>query len=206
MKIKEIIHELKRHSPFTAIATITAIVIVVIISWFGLFSLPESLFNGFHYLHILVSAIATATVFYAYKKNAFQGIAVGILGAIIIGSISDIFFPYLGSLIFNLSPDFHLPILEHTLTVLSFALVGGILGISLKKSRMPHFIHVFLSVFASFFYLINYSYNGPEIWILEIFIMFIITFVSVILFCCVSDIVFPYLFLGEKIKRRKCKD
>lgn len=197
MDIKKGLIELRNHVPFTAFAVIFAVIIIMIISLFGLFNLPEGLFHGFHYIHVLVSAIATSAVFYKYKQKYLSAILIGITGAIILGSLSDVLLPYLGAEIFNLTPDFHLPIITNTFFVLFFALLGSMTGIALKKSKVPHAIHVFLSVFASLFYLINYSYNGPVNYFLETIMLFGIVFIAVIIPCCLSDIIYPLLFIKK---------
>ena len=195
-KPSSILNELKHHVPFTVLATFIAIILVFIITEFELFNIPEATFHGFHYLHVLVSATATAAIYHRYKKSFAGAIIIGILGAIIIGSLSDVLFPYLGSLFFeHLHAEFHLPIMESTIFVLSFAFIGGVLGAWKEKSKTPHFIHVLLSVFASFFYLYSFTFN----WGLgTLFIVFAIVFISVIIPCCLSDIIFPFLFLGKK--------
>ena len=150
--MKKIIHELKKHIPFTALATLIAIFTTIFIIYWIKKDISQEFFHVLHPLHILASAIVTSGIFYKYKNNFIQAIIIGVLGAIIIGSISDIIFPYLGGLLFNLDIEFHLPLIEMTTLILFTAITGSILGISLKITKFPHFIHVFLSVFASLFY------------------------------------------------------
>jgi glucose-6-phosphate-specific signal transduction histidine kinase len=200
-RIKQTLHELKHHTPFTIIATAIAILVVIFVKYLLNKNPSEVLFEILHPAHIFVSAIATSAMFYKYKKNFFQAILIGISGAILIGSISDVIFPYLGALIFNLEPEFHLPIIEEPLIILSVSLIGTFIGAKTKLTKIPHTSHVFLSVFASLFYLTAFS---NLFTILNFTIGFLIVFVSVIIPCCLSDIVFPFLFLGEKIKTCKC--
>lgn len=195
---KELVKELKEHIPFTAIATLIAVVSVFIITKFGLFHLPDELFHGFHYLHVLVSGAATAAIFYTYRKKPVKAILVGMAGAIVIGSLSDVLFPYLGALVFALKPDFHLPIIESTLMILLFAFVGSFIGMKIKESEHSHSLHVFLSVFASFFYLYDHAYTHAINAFLLNIIFFLIIFVAVIIPCCLSDIIFPFFFVGKK--------
>jgi len=202
LKFKELLHELKHHSPFTALASVTAILVVLIIIYLIKIDISKNIFEIAHPLHVLVSGIATAGVFYKYKKNISQVLFVGIIGSIVIGSISDVIFPYIGGLILNIKTQFHLPIIENTITILSSALIGSVIGVSTKFTRMPHFLHVFLSVFASLFYLLAFSATFVP---LSFILVFIIVFIAVIVPCCMSDIVFPFFFLGEKIKHCNCK-
>ncbi len=195
MKQDKIIHELKKHIPFTIFATLIAIGITLLIIYWIKKEISQEFFHVLHPLHILASAIVTAGIFYKYKKSFIQAIFIGIFGSIIIGSISDIIFPYLGGLLFNLNIEFHLPIIEKTILILLTALIGSILGISFRITRFPHFIHVFLSVFASLFYLLAFSQTFEIIYFIG---AFFVVFVSVIIPCCLSDILFPFLFLRKK--------
>jgi len=197
MKFKELTHELKHHIPFTALATIIAIIVVI----FTQKQISENLFQILHPLHIIASAIVTTAIFYKYKKNYLQAILVGITGAILIGSLSDIIFPWLGGNLLNLNTIFHLPLIEEPLVILVSALIGSFLGLATKLTRMPHFLHVFLSVFASLFYLIAFSTTLSTLYLIG---AFFIVIAAVIIPCCISDIIFPFLFLGEKIKHCKC--
>ena len=197
MNTKKILHELKEHTPFTAIAALIAILITIFILYLIKTDVSEEVFHVLHPLHVLVSAIVTTGIFYKYKKKFIQALLIGITGAIIIGSISDIIFPYLGGLIFNLHMHFHLPIIEKPLIILSSAIIGCIMGISFQITKIPHFIHVFLSVFASLFYLLAFSQAFELIYFIG---AFFIVFISVIIPCCLSDIIYPLLFLKKPKK------
>jgi hypothetical protein len=201
-KTKELIHELKHHLPFTAFASLVGVIIILIINYFIKTNISESLFEILHPLHVLISAFATSAMFYKYQKTKISAILVGILGAIIIGSLSDVVLPYLGGLIFQLQPTFHLPIIQEPITILVSALIGGIIGISIKQTRAPHSLHVFLSVFASLTYLLAFSQSTNLFFFI---LALIIVIIAVIIPCCVSDIIFPFFFLREKIKSCDCE-
>jgi len=199
-RLKETLHELKHHSPFTLAATLVGVLIAIFLYKTNL---PVTIFEFAHPLHILFSSIVTAAIFYKYKKNFIQAVFVGMLGSVVIGSISDIILPYFGGNLFNLKTAFHLPIIETPLIILSASLAGTIIGIKTQLTRLPHFIHVLLSTFASLFYLIAFTPTiNPTFFILA----FAIVFIAVIIPCCLSDIVFPFFFLGEKIKHCNCNN
>ncbi|NCN87020.1 hypothetical protein GW932_04240 [archaeon] len=200
-RTKEVLHELKHHAPFTITATILAVLIVVILKFFIKKTFEEGAFEILHPLHIIASALVSAGIFYKYKPKAIPAIFVGIISAIIIGSLSDIIFPFFGGLVFGLHPKFHLPLIEEPIMILSSALVGGIIGIITKTTKLPHLIHVGLSVFASLFYLLAFSTTQS---ILGFILAIMIVFIAVIIPCCVSDILFPFFFLGKKIKQCEC--
>ncbi len=195
MIFKKILKELKEHAPFTFLATIIAILLAVIIKFSLSKNIPQEFFHIMHPLHIFVSALVSAALFYKYKKNVLMGLLVGITVSLILGTISDILIPYLGATIFNFSTEFHLPLIEESFLIISTALIGSILGIIIKISKEPHFLHVFLSVFASLFYLTTFT---ESLEYMKFIIMIIIVFVSVLIPCCISDIVLPILISKNK--------
>jgi len=199
--IKRLIHELKHHTPFTAIASITSIIITLAIIYLFKSTINPEAFHSLHLLHLLASSFVSAAVFYKYKKNIFQATFVGVVSAILIGSISDIIFPWIGGQILSLHTSFHLPLLEIPLIVIGTSILGSLLGIWLKRTRLPHFIHVFISAFASLFYILAFSSNFS---ILFIIISIIIVFLAGIIPCCISDILMPFFFLKQDIKHCNC--
>jgi hypothetical protein len=202
-KTKELFHELKHHAPFTIVATILAIVIVIILKFFINKTFDEEAFEILHPLHVIASALVSAGIFYRYKPKIISAILVGIVSAIVIGSLSDIIFPFLGGSIFGLQVKFHLPIIEKPLLILGSAILGSIMGIITKTTKLPHLFHVGLSVFASLFYLLAFSTTQS---IIGFIFAIIIVFIAVIIPCCVSDILLPFFFLGKKIKQCNCHE
>lgn len=201
MRVKELIHETKHHVPFAAAATLIAIFVVLLIEYYLQLGVSEESFEILHPLHVFASAMVTAGIFYKYKPKIIPSLLVGISGAIVIGSISDVIFPWLGGNLLHLHTHFHLPIIEEPMIILAVALIGSLVGARTKLTDIPHFVHVGLSVFASLFYLIAFS---PEFSAFYLSASFLITFVAVIVPCCVSDILYPFFFLGEKIKKCGC--
>ncbi len=199
--MKKILKELKEHAPFTFFATIVAILLIVIIRFYFSKDIPESLFNIAHPAHVFVSALVSAAVFYKYKKNILLALLAGVLISLVIGTISDVLIPWLGGTLFNLETLLHIPLFEETFLIVSTSIIGSIIGIILKITKEPHFIHVFLSVFASLFYLTSFSQSPTY---LEFLLMTIIVFVAVLIPCCFSDIVFP-IMLSKKSKEGKKK-
>lgn len=187
---KIITSEIKQHIPFTLAATIIAVGFIFLIQKINL----SSLFFVIHPIHIFASAIVSSAIFYKYKKNFMQALIVGILSSIFIGTISDIIFPYLGGIIFQLNTEFHLPLIEEPITIIAVSVFGGIVGITTKLTHLPHFIHVFLSIFASLLYLIAF---GTIITVFQFMIALLIVFLAVFIPCCISDIILPLLFLKE---------
>lgn len=195
MNIKKIFYELKHHAPFTFIASLMAVILVILIKFYFDKDIPESFFHIAHPAHLFVSAIVTSAIYYKYKKKIFNGILIGISGAIIIGTLSDVLFPWLGGVSLNLDTSFHLPLIEQPFLIISTALLGSLVGVATQFTKMPHFLHVFLSIFASLFYILSFSRDFGIIYFIGVFL---IVFVAVLIPCCISDIIYPILFVKHK--------
>lgn len=194
-----LIHELKEHIPFTSLATLISITLTFLVIKTNLITSVISIFYIFHPLHLFFSAIVSTALFYKYKKNIFLSIIVGIFISVVIGSLSDVIFPYLGSQAFGMPISFHLPAIENPLLIFGAAIFGSIIGITAKRTKFPHFLHVFVSVFASLLYIFAYSTNFS---LLTLLFILIITIISVVIPCCFGDIILPILF-KEKLGRKK---
>lgn len=192
-KTDAIFRELKHHLPFTLVASFVAGVLVAVFYSSG--RIPsESLFEIMHPAHVMVSAVATSALYWKYKKSYWKSIFVGIVGAILIGSLSDVVFPFLTGNLFSLHTSFHLPIIEKPILILGIAFFGAILGMYSNLFRLSHMLHVFLSVFASLFYFLAFS---VEMNIGVILLVSGLVFIAVYVPCCISDIVFPLLFIKK---------
>ncbi|MBU2576358.1 MAG: hypothetical protein KKF50_01415 [Nanoarchaeota archaeon] len=186
--------ELWHHLPFTLTASLAAGVLVAIFYLLG--NVPsESLFEIMHPAHVLVSAMATSAIYWKYNKSFLKCIFIGIVGAILIGSLSDIILPWIAGNLFSLHTHFHLPIIEKPFLILGVALAGAAIGMKWNLFKVSHSVHVFLSIFASLFYLLAFSIN-INAWIILIFSL--IVFLCVFIPCCISDIVFPLWFIRKK--------
>lgn len=195
-----ILIELKEHIPFTLAATLFSIIIIsFLLIKQNLIPYAVSMFYIFHPGHILFSSIVSAAIFYNHSKKILPAIFVSIFVSLLVGSTSDSIFPYLGSSLFNIPISFHLPALENPILILGTSLIGAIIGTTFRKTKFPHFLHVFISVFASLLYIFAYSTNFTAI---NLFFIFVITSISVVIPCCLSDIVFPML-LQKNIRKKK---
>ena len=197
---REILKELEEHVPFTALATLIAVIVMVfLLTKSHLISYAVSAFWIFHPAHIFFSSLVSAAIFYKYRKNIISSIIFGIIIAVAVGSVSDVIFPYLGSLLFRVPISFHLPALESPIVIFGVAFFGSLAGIITRYTKFPHFLHVLISLFASLLYIFAYSSNFS---LLTYVLIFIITTISVVVPCCLSDIVLP-IILEEKTKRRR---
>ena len=197
---KQILKELKEHMPFTAFGAATGIILIIFFQ-----KLPsESSYNIFyilHPIHVFLSALVTASMYNFYKCGTGKGksnlgilIFIGYVGSIGIATLSDSVIPYLGEILLNMPHrEIHLGFIEKWWLVNPLALFG--IGIAYLKpsTKFPHFGHVLLSTWASLFHIIM-ALGQTLSWFTYIGI-FIFLFLSVWIPCCVSDIVFPLLFI-----------
>jgi len=208
-KSEAIWSELREHLPFSLGASLLAGILVAVLYNFG--SVPsEELFEFLHPAHVLVSAVATSAIYWRYRGSMVGGrwsmaggewvkaVLVGVVGAILIGTLSDVLLPWLAGNLFSLHTHLHLPILEEPILILGVALVGSVIGMYRDFFNVGHSLHIFLSVFASLFYLLAFS---VELGSLGIVLVSVLVFVAVYVPCCISDIVFPLLFVDKACKK-----
>lgn len=194
-KPNRIIEELREHIPFTFLATLVAIILVFLLKFTFTNNIAVESFEIFHPAHIFVSAITSTAIFYKYKKKLFASIIIGLSASILLGTLSDVIIPFLGGSLLFLQTSLFLPVIENPLLIFGSALIGCLIGIIFNKTKLSHFIHVFLSTFASLFYLISFS---VEINLFSIITSTLITFVAVLIPCCMSDIIYPLMFFKNK--------
>jgi len=194
--IKLIVHELKEHIPFTALGALTGIIVMVIVVLTNVPSnVSNTIFYTLHPLHVLLSALVTTAMYVRYKKTKFWiAILIGWTGSIGIATISDAIIPYLGGSLLNAQMEFHVPFIEEWW--INFLAFGGIaIGYWKQTTKIPHFGHVLLSTWASLFYIVAF---GKAEWIPLLPLIFLFLFLAVWLPCCLSDVVYPLLFLRKK--------
>ena len=195
--VKRITHELKEHAPFTALGALTGIVITVIVDLGNVPShISHTAFYTSHPLHVLLSALVTTAMYMRYKKGKiWAAILIGWTGSIGIATISDAIIPYLGGTLLHIPMEFEVPFIEEWWINL-IALAGIGIGYWKQTTKIPHFGHVLLSTWASLFYI--EAFGIADNWIPLLPFIFLILFLAVWIPCCLSDIVYPLLFLGKE--------
>jgi hypothetical protein len=203
---RRIASELKEHVPFTALGAVSGIIIMVIVVLTNVSSsISEAAFYTLHPLHILLSALVTTAMYTRHSKGKlWAAILIGYTGSVGICTLSDTVIPYLEGTTLNIAISFHLPFIEtgkipflgmaEWQVVNSAALIGIALGYWTKITKVPHFGHVLLSTWASLFY---FTAFGTASWLPLLPIIFIYLFLAVWIPCCLSDIVFPLLFIRK---------
>jgi len=119
-----------------------------------------------------------------------------------IATISDSLIPFVAEFMLGMpNRGIHLGFIEKWWLVNPLAILGITIAYFKPRTKFPHAGHVLLSTWASLFHMIM-----AKIIILSWFsyvVIFIFLFLAVLIPCCVSDIVFPLLFV--KNNKTKCK-
>ncbi len=206
--LKLIADELRHHASFTALGSVTGIIIMIIVVLLNVPSqISQATFDILHPLHVILGAIVTTAM---YKKHSdgkiWITVLVGYSGAVGIATISDAMFPYLGGALLGIKIGFHIPFIEAEKVpfigletwklVNSAALLGILIGYLKPTTKLPHAAHILVSTWASLFY---FTAFGIAHWLPLLPFIFLFLFLAVWTPCCLSDIVFPLLFVRQKL-------
>ncbi|MBP7089034.1 MAG: hypothetical protein KBB01_07055, partial [Candidatus Omnitrophica bacterium] len=124
---------------------------------------------------------------------------IGYMGSIGIATISDSIIPYLGEILLRMPKrEMHLGFIEKWWLINPLAISGIIVAYFWPKTKFPHAGHVLISTWASLFHIIMAI--GQDLNLFSYFVIFLFLFLAVWLPCCVSDFVFPLLFINKKKK------
>lgn len=210
---REILRELRHHAPFTVCGAMTGIVIMLLFR-----NIPHSLsykfFYIFHPMHVVLSALATASMYKLHKCERVSGkcirgecnflvlLVIGYAGSIGIATLSDSVIPYLGEVLLGM-PDreIHIGFIEKWWLVNPLAIVGVAIAYYRPSTKFPHFGHVLLSTWASLFHMLMAT-GAPMGWGIYVGI-FVFLFFAVWVPCCLSDVAFPLLFIKERSGSRE---
>jgi len=196
--LRRIAVEFVRHAPFTASGAITGIIIMVIIVFGNVpSSISQTTFYTLHAVHVILSALVTTALYKKYSSGKIWAvILIGYFGSIGIATISDALIPYLAGALPGVEMEFHLPFIEKWWLINPLALVGIAIGFLRPTTKIPHFGHVLLSTWASLFY---FTAFGVAYWLPLLPVVFLFLFLAVWIPCCLSDIVFPLLFVSKRL-------
>ena len=205
--LRNIGRELLHHAPFTAAGAVTGVVVMAVISLCDTpMNISEGLFFTFHPLHVVFSALVTTALYRKQKDHKLWAVVIiGYVGSVGIATLSDAVIPYLEGSSLKVDMGFHLPFLETEmmpfiglpkwLVVNLAALIGIAIGFFRPNTTFPHMGHVLLSTWASLF---GFTAFGTADWMPLLPIIFVYLFLAVWIPCCISDIVFPLLWVkGE---------
>jgi len=216
-RLRWILNELLAHLPFSVISAIAGIAIIAGLTMAEKVHHLVNIFHLFHPTHLLLSAIATTAMFRrlsSQKLSSFSTIhairyilyasLVGFTGSVVLCSLSDIVLPYLCGNLLGGKMVWHFCLSEHSMLVLPFVFLGILLGfwsgVYIRYSTfLSHSGHVLVSTMATLLYLIGF---GMSNWLAHIGVVLLITVFSVLIPCCLSDVVYPMLF----VRRQKEKE
>jgi hypothetical protein len=199
---RQISRELKNHAPFTFFGAFTGIIVLFLFQ-----QLPPhtsyAIFYILHPLHVMLSALVTSSIFRIHRyKDIGSGyiipalLVIGYTGSIGIATLSDSIIPFLGESLLNLGKrEIHIGFIEKWWLVNPLAFIGIAISYFRPATKFPHAGHVLLSTWASLFHMIMAL--GGSLNILSYIGIFIFLFLAVWIPCCVSDIIFPLLFVKE---------
>jgi len=201
-KFKIILQQLEHHAPFTCIGAASGILAMFFMRNIE-HDAAEQFFYWLHPAHVVVSALATAAMYKAFKDDSDGNKAgilallfIGYLGSVGIATLSDSLIPYLGESMLKMPhAHAHIGFIEMWWLVNPAAILGILLAYFRPSTKFSHTGHVFLSTWASLFHILMAM--GADINIFTYAMVFIFLFIAVWLPCCFSDIIFPLLFLGK---------
>lgn len=209
-KLSIIFTELKTHAPFTLFGTFTGIVLMLVFRNLQQ-DTSHRMFYVFHPAHVVLSAMVTASVFELHtKRRKFIAVLlVGFFGSLGVATLSDSLIPYIGELLLGMhvhvhahehtsfAEHAHIGFIESWYIVIPAAVAGVLIAYFRPKTKFPHAGHVLLSTWASSFHMLMAT--GGQLSVLKAVGSFGFLFLAVWLPCCISDIVFPLLFVKSPI-------
>ncbi len=204
--LKQISRELKRHLPFTVFGAVTGVIVMIIFQKLSS-GVAYRIFYVLHPFHVLLSALVTASIYRLHtcgtgkhvkgKCNLWILLVIGYLGSIGIATLSDSLVPYLGETLLDMpNRGLHIGFIEKWWLINPLAILGVIIAYLWPTTKFPHAGHVLLSTWASLFHIIMAI--GQSLSWLAYATIFLFLFLAVWIPCCISDIVFPLLFVRKQ--------
>jgi hypothetical protein len=214
-RLKQVLIELKAHSPFTLFGALTGIALMLLFKNIS-HQATYRLFYVFHPAHVVLSAMVTASLFRLHEKTKSFLIVllVGYFGSVGIATLSDSILPFFGEEILGAvipteaavhhheheaeaehehGKELHIGFIEEWYVVNPAALLGVIIAFFLPRSKVPHAFHILISTWASTAHIMMNTYQ-PMTAVLALGIV-IVLFIAVWFPCCFSDIIFPMLLV-----------
>lgn len=222
-KIKHIFAELKGHAPFTSFGALLGIVFMLLFRGAGEKGV-HLMFAVFHPAHVVLSAMVTASMFKLHeaKRRFVLVLIIGYVGSVGIATLSDIIIPHIGADMLGLhipahaemhhqdredgasheeqtgEHKMHFGFIEDWYIVNPAAILGILIAYFVPRTKFPHAAHVLISTWASSSYLLMNIRS--EITIAAALGIFATLFLAIWIPCCISDIVFPLLFVKSDVE------
>ncbi|MBU0580823.1 MAG: hypothetical protein KKA19_06570, partial [Candidatus Margulisbacteria bacterium] len=162
-----------------------------------------NIFYILHPTHVVLSALVTTSMYKLHKHKGGRRkcsiwalLLIGYIGSVGIATLSDSLIPYLGEVLLALpNRGIHIGFIEKWWLINPLALLGIGIAYFRPSTKFPHAGHVLLSTWASLFHIIMAM--GRSINSMTYLIIFIFLFLSVWVPCCLSDIIFPLIFVKK---------
>ncbi|MFH1552665.1 MAG: hypothetical protein ABID83_03390, partial [Candidatus Omnitrophota bacterium] len=185
-----VLHELKRHAPFTVFGALTGILVMAVAHNLP-YKIAYNVFYTLHPMHVLLSALVTASMYKNYKGatgtkggNLVMLLAVGYVGSIGIATLSDSIMPYLGEVLLRMPhAEPHIGFIEHWQLVIPLAGVGIAVAYFRPTTTFTHAGHVLISTWASLFHIIMAA--GKSLGLFFYVAVFLFLFLAVWVPCCI---------------------
>lgn len=215
-RLKQVLAELKAHSPFTLFGALTGIAMMLIFKGIS-YETSYRLFYIFHPMHVVLSAMVTTSLFRLHEKTKgfLIVLIVGYVGSIGTATLSDSILPFFGEEIMGVvipteaavhshgdqadehgEKGLHLGFIEEWKIVNPSALLGILIGYFLPRTKLPHASHILISTWASAAHIMMNTHQPLTATVIAVIIF--ILFIAVWLPCCFSDIVFPMLLVKSE--------
>ena len=201
----QILRQLRSHAPFTIFGALSGIVFMLVFRNIS-YETSHTLFYVFHPIHVVLSAMVTASMYRLHTCERVSGkclrggcnlwvlLIIGYVGSIGIATLSDSVIPYLGETLLQMPHrHVHIGFIEEWWLINPAAILGIAIAYFWPATKFPHAGHVLLSTWASIFHITMAKSGALDP--LSYAVIFVFLFLAVWLPCCVSDIVFPLLFV-----------
>lgn len=204
----QVLREVIEHAPYTLLGAATGLAGVILLRNIGL-TAAHGLFLFFHPAHVLFSAIVTTSLYKLREGKAkwLAVVIVGYVGSVGIATFSDCLLPFLGEQILSIpipteaaihghTTGLHIGFIEDWYVVNPAALLGISLAFFWPHTKLPHAAHILLSTWASAAHILMNIQAAISAWTLIGILL--VLFIAVWVPCCLSDIVFPMLFVKQR--------
>lgn len=201
--IKEIKTALLEHLPLTLLGGFSGIIFLYIFKNIS-HEVAHTFFYIAHPAHVFLSALVTASLFALHKREETHRkpsiaaiVCIGYVGSIGIATLSDSIIPFLGEILLAMPhAEHHIGFIEKWWLITLLALLGIGLAYVRPSTKLPHAGHVGISTAASLFHILMAKGESVSFGVYILIFMFLV--ISVWIPCCVSDIIFPLLFIKGK--------
>lgn len=224
-RIAAVAEELRSHAPFTLFGAVTGIACMLLFKNAGTevsHKLFLVFHPGHVVLSAMVTA--SLFRLYERKASFLKVMIIGYIGAVGVATLSDCVLPFFGESLLGVAvpahadlhedeegPNdqvaeeadhhaeegllarMHLGFIEDWYVVNPAAILGLLIAWFYPRTRFPHAGHVLLSTWASSFHVLMNTH--AELTAAMLVGVFVVLFIAVWLPCCISDIVFPLLFV-----------